>query len=119
MLISCQKGNDLKFVEKKTVIDLDTITKIDENRGILTMKSFRFRKYNVYSWSELIYKDSFPKWIDDRHSPDFSFKEYKFVPQILDINVPYVIFKRKGENFFYLIKNSDTLKFKIESNREN
>jgi hypothetical protein len=102
-------------MDRKVSIDFDTITKINIDRGILTMKSFRFREYNVYSWSELIYTDSFPKWIDDRHSPDFSFKEYKFVPQILDIYVPYVIFKRKGENYFYLIKNSDTLKFKIES----
>ncbi len=102
-------------MDRKVSIAYDTITKINVNRGILTMKSFRFREYNVHSWCELIYKDSFPKWIDDRHSPDFSIKKYKFVPQISDIYAPYVIFKQKDENFFYVIKNSDTLKFKIES----
>jgi hypothetical protein len=119
LLISCQKGNDFKFVDRETVIEFDTITKTEVNRGLLTMKSFRFRKYNFYSWCELTYKDSFPKWIDDRHGPDYSFNKYKFVPQISDIYAPYVIFKRKGENFFHIIKNSDTLKFKIESDREN
>ena len=111
----CGKDNDFKFIDRKTVIDSDTITKIEENRGILTMKSFRFRKYNVYSWSELDYKDTFPKWIIDKHKPDISVGNYKFKPQITDIDLPYVIYKRKEENCFYLIKNSDTLKFKIES----
>lgn len=101
----CRKDNDFKFVDRKTVIEFDTITKIEENRGILTMKSFRFRKYNVYSWSELDYNGASPKWIENKN------------PTISDIEVPYVIYKRKEENYFYVVKNSDTLKFKIESDQ--
>lgn len=115
LLAGCQKANEFKFVEKKTVIDFDMITKIHENRAILTMQSFRFREYNFYEWCELIYTDSFPKWIKDKHRPDYSFKDYKFHPRITDIDVPYVIFKHKDEDYFNIIKNSDTLKFKIET----
>lgn len=114
--ISCKKEVNLNFIEKSSFINSDTIKKIKLNRGTLTMKSIRFREYNVHSWCSLIYKDTFPTWIKNQNKPDFSFNEYKFEPTISDIDVPYVIFKRKNENYFFIIKQKDTLKFKIIEN---
>lgn len=114
--ISCKKEDNLNFIEKSSFINSDTIKKLKLNRGTLTMKSIRFREYNVYSWCSLIYKDTFPTWIKDQNKPDFSFHEYKFEPTISDIDVPYVIFKRKNENYFFIIKQKDTLKFKMIEN---
>ena len=112
--ISCKKENNSKFIKKNTSINFDTIEKLKLNRGTLTMKSGRFKEYDTYSWCSLIYKGTFPAWIKDQNKPDFSFNEYKFEPNISDIEIPYVIFKRKNENYFFIIKQKDTLKFKIE-----
>lgn len=112
--ISCKKEDNSNFIEKRTFINFDTIKKIKLNRGTLNMKSVKFREYDVYSWCSLIYKDTFPTWIKEQNKPDFSFNEYKFEPTISDIDVPYVIFKRKNENYFFIIKQKDTLQFKIE-----
>lgn len=112
--ISCKKEDNSNFIEKNTFINFDTIKELKLNRGTLTMKSISFREYDFYSWCSLIYKDTFPTWIEDQNKPDFSFNEYKFEPVISDIDVPYVIFKRKNENYFFIIKQKDTLKFKIE-----
>ena len=112
--MSCKKEDNSNFIEKSSFINSDTIKNLKLNRGNLTMRSIRFREYNVYSWCPLIYKDIFPTWIEDQNKPDFSFNEYKFEPNISDIDVPFVIFKRKNENYFFIIKQKDTLKFKIE-----
>lgn len=82
------------------------------DRSILTLKNSNF-SYDVYDWSPLIYSNTFPNWIEDHHAPDGTFggQKYKFEPRISDIDVPYVLFKRKNENYFFIIKHSDTLKF--------
>ena len=112
--MSCKKENNSKFINRSTSINFDTIEKVKLNRGTLTLKSTRFKEYNVYSLCPLIYKDTFPSWIKDQNKADFSFNEYKFEPIISDIEIPYVIFKRKNENYFFIIKQTDTLKFKIK-----
>ena len=116
LLIGCKNDNDFKFVEKGTIINLDTIKELNINRGILTLKSFRLKEYNLYSWCPLIYNDTFPDWIKDKGKPDFSFNEYKFQPAISDVDIPYLIYKKQNEDCFYVIKNADTLKFKIAGN---
>ena len=84
------------------------------------MENFSFRgDYDVYSDCQLIYKKTFPSWIKDMGKPDFSVTEYKFEPKISDIEIPYVIFKKQNDEYFYVIKNTDTLKFKIKSENEN
>lgn len=110
---SCKKEDLSNYMTKETVIKNDTITQSKADRGILTMKNLN-GKYVVYEWCPLVYKDTFPAWIEDKHQPDFSIKEYKFEPCISDIDVPYVLFKRKDENYFFIIKNTDTLKFRIK-----
>ena len=112
LFTSCKKENDSNFIDKETTIDCDSITELNLNRGILTMKNLN-NKYIVYSWCNLIYKDSFPKWIKDKGKPDYTSNKYQFKPCISDIEIPYLIFKRKNENFFSLVKNKDTLIFKI------
>ena len=110
---SCQKESSYTMVDSKTVIDFDTVTKENLNRGILTLKSSKLNEYNLNSDCELIYKDTFPSWIEDYHGPDYSTKKYHFRPQISDIQLPYIIYKRKDDNYIQIIKNSDTLKFKL------
>ena len=114
LVVSCNNYDDSHFIKKNTFIDFDTIKQLKMNRGVLTMRSLRFKRYEVYSWCKLIYKDSFPAWIKDNDKPDFSFEEYKFEPHITDIAIPYVLFKRKNENYFFVIKEKDTLKFKLD-----
>ena len=70
-------------------------------------------EYLVYEWSPLIYKESFPTWITKESKRDFSTRPY---PAISDIQLPYYIHKRGNDEFFYLIKNNDSLKFKLQKN---
>ena len=53
-------------------------------------------------------------FIDENLYIKDNFEEYKFEPHITDIAIPYVLFKRKNENYFFVIKEKDTLKFKLE-----
>jgi hypothetical protein len=107
---SCRHNNKLDgFVEVQSEIKSDTIKSVTINRGILTLD----KKYTLFSNCFLIYKDSFPKWIEDHGAPDFSFDEYIFEPSITDIDPPYVLYKFKDEKYFYVVKNNDTLKFEL------
>lgn len=109
-LESCIHNNKLEgFIEFKSEIQTDTIKSISINRGILTLD----KKHTLFSNCILIYKDSFPKWIEDHGKPDFSFDEYVFKPRITDIDAPYVLYKFKNEKYFYIIKKNDTLKFEL------
>ena len=71
----------------------------------MTLKNFA-GDYYVYSWCPLIQNKSLPSWIKEKE-----------VREISDIDAPYKIFKMKNENFFSIIKNADTLKFKIEDDK--
>lgn len=107
---SCIQNNKLEgFIVLKSEIKEDTIKSISINRGILTLN----KEYYLHGNSILIYKDSFPKWIQDHGEPDFSFNKYIFKPFITDIEAPYVLYKNKNEEYFYVIKNNDTLKFEL------
>ena len=105
---SCYKKEDFNFIKFETVIQSETIKKIELDRGVIKLNRF-YLKDNC----EFIYKDTFPTWIKDLSKPDFSFNEYKFTPSIYDIEPTYVIFKKKNDSLFYIIKYKDTLKFKI------
>lgn len=119
MLFSCKNENQ-RFITSKTVANYDSIKRVKIDRGILIMENFNFTgDYVVYSYCPLIYTDTFPSWITDKRKPEFSISEYKFKPKISDIEVPYVLFKNRNEDYFYIIKNKDTLKFRIETNDEN
>jgi hypothetical protein len=107
---SCLHNKELEgFVEFEGEIKADTIKSVTINRGILTLD----KKHTLFSNCILIYNDSFPKWIKDHGKPDYSFDEYVFRPRITDIEAPYILYKHKNEDFFYVIKNGDTLKFKL------
>jgi hypothetical protein len=112
IVLACKKQNNEDFITKEMKIESDTIRKLELNRGILTMRSFR-NYIHMYSWCPLVYKNSFPSWIEDKHEPDFSFDKYIFEPCISDIDLPYEIYKKANENYFFIVKNQDTLKFKI------
>ncbi|MBC7749529.1 MAG: hypothetical protein H7Z76_13310 [Methylotenera sp.] len=109
---SCVHSNELNdFIEFKSEIKADTIKSISTNRGILTLN----KEHYLHGNSILIYKDTFPKWIKDHGKPDFSFDEYAFKPFITDIDAPYVLYKFKNEKYFFVIKNNDTLKFRLDN----
>lgn len=111
-MLACKKTINEDFISKKMKIERDTIRVIELNRGILKLKSFR-NNIHLYSWCPLVYKNAFPSWIEDKDAPDFSFDKYVFKPYISDIDLPYEIYKKANENYFYIYKNKDTLKFKI------
>ncbi len=112
LLLVCKKEDNQDFINKGMTIESDTIRKLELNRGVLTMRSFR-NKIHLLSWCPLQYKNTFPSWIKDKSEPDFPSKKYIFKPCISDIDLPYEIYKRKDENHFFIVKNKDTLKFKI------
>ncbi|WP_430401191.1 hypothetical protein [Flavobacterium sp.] len=105
LFVSCKKKNNLNFIENNTTIDSGFVRRVEKNRGILTLKNFA-GDYYVYSWCPLIQNKSLPSWIKEKE-----------VREISDIDAPYKIFKMKNENFFSIIKNADTLKFKIEDDK--
>ena len=106
---NCKKIEEKKFVNCNTTIINDSIYKINLNRGTLTLNN----NYNLYSGSPLMYDKKFPSWIKDYDRPDYSLNNYIFEPDINDIKPPFKLFKQKDSCFFYVIKNNDTLKFKI------
>lgn len=112
---SCKRECTANFIKYETSITNYNIKETVMDRSILTLKNPNC-SYDVYEWSPLIYNKTFPNWIEDHHAPDGTFggQKYKFEPRISDIDVPYVVFKRKNENYFFIIKQKDTLKFKIE-----
>jgi hypothetical protein len=112
IVLACKKEKNEDFITKEMKIESDTIRKLELNRGILTLKSFR-NNIHLYSWCPLEYKNNFPSWIEDKHEPDFSLGKYIFEPCISDIDLPYEIYKKANENYFFIVKNKDTLKFKI------
>lgn len=113
LFFSCQKKENLNFVACHSLIKSDTIKETRMDRGIIKLTSWHNKHYYVYDWSDLEYNDSFPKWIKDHNKPDYSLKEYQFEPRISDIDVPYVLFKKEKDCYFYVVKYGDTLKFKI------
>lgn len=106
LLVSCKKKNNLNFIRNNTVIDSGFVRRVEENRGVLTMKNFS-GDYYVFSWCPLMSTKSLPNWVRDKEVQDIS-----------DIDPPYKIFKTKNENVFSIIKNGDTLKFKIEDGND-
>lgn len=109
---SCNKTDQSHFITCKKAVPAQTVYKSYSDHDILTLRGDK-EEYYTYASSELVYKDSFPSWIDDRHAPDFSSKEYKFEPILSDIFVPYVLFKKENDCHFYVVKYGDTLKFKV------
>ena len=112
IVLGCKKENNENFITKEMKIESDTIRKLESNRGILTMYSFR-NNIHLYSWCPLEYKNNFPSWIEDKNKPEISLNKYIFKPCISDIDLPYEIYKKANENYFFIVKNKDTLKFKI------
>jgi hypothetical protein len=106
---NCKKIEEKEFVNCNTTIINDSIYKININRGTLTLNN----NYNFFGSYPLIFNEKFPTWIKDYDSPDYSFNKYIFEPDIYDIKPPYIIYKQQDSCFFYIIKNNDTLKFKI------
>ena len=102
LFVSCKKEENFNFIECKNENKIDTITNTKLNRGVLTMLGKK-DKYYLASWSLLIYKDSFPKWIEDNNKPDFSISNYKFKPDISNISAPYIIFKDENNCFFNIL----------------
>jgi hypothetical protein len=114
LFMNCQKETKSSILQCNDEIKADTITEIIMNRGGICMKNLE-NKYCTDSWCSLVYKDTFPNWIEDHNKPDYSFTKYTFTPQISDIDVPYVIIKKRNECFFTIIKNGDTLKFEFKN----
>lgn len=108
LFFSCNKKENINFVKFDTTINYDTIKNIESNRGVI-----RLNKYYLSDNCKFIYKDTFPTWIKNLSKPDFSFNNYKFEPKIYDIETPYILYKKKNDSLFYVIKYKDTLKFKI------
>ncbi len=112
LFFSRKNESEDKFIDCKDVLVSETIRKVKVERGILSVSNFRVG-YSLSSWCPLVYKDTFPSWIEGRYASDFSIKGDKFEPTIMYIEVPYVLYKKANDCYFYLVKNRDTLKFKI------
>jgi hypothetical protein len=108
IIFSCDNKNNYNFIEYNSKINYDTINKIEFNRGTIKMN-----RYHLLTNCQLINENNAPKWIKDLSSPDFKCSKYIFKPSILDIKTPYVLFKKQKDSIFFIIKNNDTLQFKI------
>lgn len=106
---SCERHKNDDFIKIQDEINSAKITKFEMNRGDITLNN----NYTLLSNSYLIYENNFPKWIKDHNNPEFKSDDYLFKPYISDIDVPYILFKKKNEDVFYVVKYGDTLKFKL------
>lgn len=109
LVASCKTEDKQIEIVNNTVLNGIDVYSVNVNRGVVSFND----RYYLFSNSELIFDDTFPSWIKDRNKPDFSFGKYEFEPTITDIDVPFRLLKYGYEDFFYVIKNGDTLKFKI------
>ena len=107
LLISCNQKKD-KTINFNTEIKTDTIRSYSINRGIALLNN-----RNYIGFNSLIFDKEFPSWIKDRSGATYRPDNYVFHPSLSDIKIPYVLFKRKDEAYFNVIKYNDTLQFKI------
>ena len=111
LLISFNQKKD-KTINFNTEIKTDTIRSYSINRGIVLLNNRYYIGYNSLNFDK-----EFPSWIKDRNCvsrPD----NFVFSPNLSDIKLPYVLFKRKDEAYFNVIKYNDTLQFKISTNSD-
>ena len=104
LLTTFRDTEKLNFVEKSTSINFEKITKKNLERGILKLENLN-KTYYLYGWCELIKRDSIPVWIANMDDTTID-----------DIDIPFVLFKNPNESFFHVIKNKDTLTFKVIGN---
>lgn len=79
---------------------MDSVYKTYINRGVLKINN----SYYINSNSFLIKNNKIPQWL---------LEEGKEVYFIDDVIPPYFLFKKRGNDYFFIIKNNDTLKFKL------
>lgn len=105
MLISC---NDLSYKRSKlvlteTTIKQDTIRKKNRERGNVVCND----RYRITSISYFVNEQkSIPDWLKNQYKNNQPI-------HFCEIDLPFVLFKESGDEYFYVIKNNDTLKFKL------
>lgn len=99
LLITHKNDDRLNFIVSEMVIENEHVRRVESNRGILTLKNFA-GDYHVRSLCPMVNSSS-------------HFYIYNKKADISNVEAPYVIFKSKNENFFYIVKDADTLKFQI------
>lgn len=109
-ILSCKNNDNLNYIEinlnSEEIID---VQKFRNNRG----SSILNEEFIIFSYCPLDFEDNYPEWIKRRDEPIFSLKNSKNIPTLYDIRVPYRLIKHKNEDFFYVIKNNDSLKFQM------
>ncbi len=99
-------NNQINFEREITT----RIHKIKSERGVLILNN----TFMLASSCPLVYHKYFPDWIvEDTSNLVFSSKNSVFIPTIYDIKPPYKLIKKKNTDFFKVVKNRDTLTFKL------
>lgn len=106
IFFSCIEDKNLHSINFEDDLTIEVKSSIN-NRGTLILN----KHYMISSSCPLIFEDKFPDWIVQRLKPING--SNKFEPKIYDILPPYTLFKEKQTNYFYVLKNGDSLKFKM------
>lgn len=107
---SCNNKYSKSFkIEEKDSLSIN-VTKFDMDHGVIRLN----RKHLLFSASHLVDNKSYPNWLKPKHKPLFVLPGgKKYTPSIGDVVPPYKLYKYKGDDFFYVVKYNDTLKFKL------
>lgn len=111
VLVSC---NDLRYKRSKlvlteTAIKQDTIKERFMSRGSVVYNGY----YSITTISYLVNdKKTIPNWLKNKNWVKKRYENNELI-YINDIDLPFVLFKESGDEYFYVIKNNDTLKFKL------
>ena len=100
--------NSMEEFTSSYVIDSLPVERMYNNRGDLIINDTLL----VYPYARL--KDSQPNWLYKRVTPIIKGKEYNPTILLHDVKVPFIIMKKIKNPFFYVIKNRDTIKFKLD-----
>jgi len=99
--MGCQRYPDYISIDRSTILN-DTIKRFSINRGVLILN----KKYTLPSYCPVIGNKPDVDWLKygSRNEENIT---------VGDIKKPFVLKKKKGENYILLIKSKDSVKFEL------
>lgn len=109
---SCKKFPNYRgtLIEYETSLSIE-VKKAPINRGVLMLNN----KYFIETNTPLVLLDTFPDFIKDNEDLKIKINNWKIVDNfhLSEIQPNYYLIKEKMSNTFFVIKDEDTLIFKL------